>query len=105
MNILRWSAIAFVIGLFTALLSGCIVPDGGYGYYDDMGIGLDYYEPYGADYGGWRPGYRVGPFHDGGHHPGHGGGHPPPHAYRPAPESHPMPSIPSRPRSHGSESH
>ena len=30
--LLRWPAIAFVIGLFTVLSSGCVVPGGGYGY-------------------------------------------------------------------------
>ena len=111
MNSLRWSAIAFVIGLFTVLSSGCAVTGGGYGYgYDGgVGIGLDYYEPYGAyggwgpGYGGWGPGYHVGPFRDGAHRPDRGGGHPPPHAYRSAPASHPMPSIPSR--SGGSRRH
>ena len=87
-SLLRWSAIAFVIGLFTVLSSGCAVTGGGYGYgYDGgVGIGLDYYEPYGA-YGGWGPGYggcgpgyHVGPFRDGAHRPDRGGGHPPPHA-------------------------
>ena len=106
MNILlvRWSAIAFVIGLFTALSSGCVVPGDGYGYDARVGIGLDYYEPYGAFYGGWGPGYNVGPYRDGGHRPGPGGGHPPPHAYRSAPESQSMPSLPSRPRSRDSRS-
>src|SRR5665647_1011952 len=119
--LLRWSAIAFVIGLFTLMSSGCVATGGGYGYDGGVGIGLDYYEPYGAFYGGWGPSYRVGPFRDGGHRPdrdgGHrpdrGGGHRPdrgggqttPHAYRSAPASHPMPSIPSRSRFGGSRSH
>ena len=107
MNILllRWSAIAFVIGLFTVLSSGCVVTGGGYGYDGGVGIGLDYYEPYGAFYGGWGPSYRVGPFRDGGHRPDRGGGQTTPHAYRSAPASHPMPSIPSRSRFGGSRSH
>jgi hypothetical protein len=99
MNIssLRWLAIAFVIGLFTTLSSGCAVTGDGYGYgYDgDVGIGLDYYEPYGGDYGGWGSGYHVGPYRGGDHRPGRGGGHAPSHAYRSAPASHSMPSIPS----------
>jgi hypothetical protein len=115
MNILllRWSAIAFVIGMFTVLSSGCVVTDDGYGYgygyggYGGVSIGLDYYEPFGAVYGGWEPGYRVGPFRDGYHRPNRDvdrrpdrGDHPPPpHTYKPAPESHSMPSIPSHPRS------
>jgi hypothetical protein len=103
--LLRWSAIIFVIGLFTVLASGCVVPAGGYGYDDGVGIGVDYYEPYGAVYGGWGTGYYVGPYRDGGHRPGRGGGHQPQHAYTPAPASHSMPSIPSRSRSGRSRSH
>lgn len=103
--ILRRSAVALVIGLFTALPSGCAVTGGGYGYDESVGVGVDYYEPYGADYGGWAPGYRVGPPRGrrGGpdHRGGGGGSRPSPHAYRPAPASHPMPSIPSGSRSGG----
>ena len=102
--LLRWSAIAFVIGLFTVLSSGCVVTGGGYGYDGGVGIGLDYYEPFGADYGGWGPGYRVGPVRGGAHRPDHGGGHEPPQTYRPAPASHSIPSIPSRSRSGGARS-
>jgi hypothetical protein len=51
-------------------LAGCVV--GGYG----GGVGLGYvggvYEPGGYEYGGWGPGYRVGPPRDDEH--GHGGG-------------------------------
>ena len=106
MNILllRWSAIAFVIGLFIVLSTGCAVTAGGYGYDGDVGIGLDYYEPYGADYGGWGPGYRVGPFRDGANRQNRGGGQSSAHAYRSAPASRSMPSIPSRSRSGGSRS-
>ena len=103
-SLLRWSATAVAIGLFMVLATGCVVAGGGYGYDGGVGIGLDYYEPYGADYGGWGPGYRVGPIRDGAHRPDRGGGHPPAHTYRPAPASHPMPSIPSRSRSGGSRS-
>jgi len=92
--IVRWSAIVCAIGLFTLLPSGCAVTDGGYGYDGSVGIGVDYYEPFGADYGGWGPGYGVGPFRDGGHRADHGGGYQ--HAYRSAPASHSMPSLPSR---------
>jgi hypothetical protein len=97
----RWSAIAFVIGLITLLSSGCVT---GGGYVDGVGIGVDYYEPYRPDYGGWGPGYRVGPFRDGDHRPDHGDFHPAAHAYRAAPPSHSIPSIPSRSRSGGSRS-
>jgi hypothetical protein len=114
MSIWRWSAIACVIGLFTATLPGCVVPDGGYGYGDgyegDADIGLDYYDP-GVEYGGWEPGYQVGPFYHDGHHPeggGHhfeGGAHPQQPAYKPAPASRPMPSIPVRSRFNRSKKH
>lgn len=98
-----------------ATLSGCVV-DGGPGYaYGgdvDVGVGVDYYQPVGVFGGGWGPGYRVGPPRgDDGHRrpedphrggpgdaphgaPGGGGTH----AFRPAPASHPAPSIPSHGR-------
>lgn len=92
--LVRWSAITRVIGLFALLASGCAVTDG-YGY-GSVGIGVDYYEPFGVYYGGWGPDYRVGPFRDGGHRPDGAGGRTFSHAYRSAPASHAMPSIPSR---------
>ncbi len=103
---LRRSASAFAIGIVTVLSSSCAVPvDGGYGSgYDNnvsVGIGLDYYEPWGTDYGGWGPGYRVGPYRDGGHYRG-AGGRPGPREYRPVSAGRAMPSIPSRARSGGS---
>jgi hypothetical protein len=97
----RWSAIALVIGLFTLLSSGCVT---GGGYADGVGIGVDYYEPYRPDYGGWGPGYRVAPFRGGDHGPGHGDFHPAGHAYRSAPPTHSIPSIPSHSRSGGGRS-
>jgi hypothetical protein len=59
-----------------------------------------YYEPYGYEYGGWGPGYHVGPWRGGGHpdYHGGGGGHAP--AYRPAPAGRSAPSIPGRSRGH-----
>ena len=78
MNILllRWLVLAFVVGTLTVLSAGCILSDGGYGYDDGgRGVGADYYEPYGADYGGWGPGYHVAPFRGGGHRRTGGGGH------------------------------
>ncbi|MGZ8984059.1 MAG: hypothetical protein ACXW11_08910 [Methylotenera sp.] len=98
---LRWSAIAFVIGLFTLLSSGCIVTSDGYGYYGGVGVGLGYYEPYNTYYGGWGPTYRVGPPYGGGYHQ-YRGSRSYPHTYRSAPSSRSMPSIPSRPRHGGS---
>jgi len=101
--LLRWSAIAFMTGIFTVLLSGCVVSGGGYGYDSGVGIGVDYYEPYGAAYTGWGPGYFVAPIRDGGHRPERGGNSTS-HAYRSAPSSHAMPSIPSRSRTGRSRS-
>lgn len=107
--LLRGSAIAVVIALFTIPLSGCVVPVGGYesgyGYDGGVGIGLDYYEPYGTVYGGWGPGYHVAPYRGGEQRRDYGGGRPVSHAYRSAPASHSMPSIPSHSRSGGSREH
>ena len=99
----RWAAPAFVIGLVAVLSSGCIAPGGGYGYDGGAGYGLDYYEPYGVPIGGWGPDYRVGPYHnrEGEHPRASAGGRPAAHAYRPAPASRAMPSIPSGSRSGG----
>jgi len=83
-------AIALAAAFVTILSFGCVVAGGGYGYgYDD---GPGYYEPYGAEYGGWRPGYHVAPVLYGGQPHSGGGGHS-------------APSIPSRPSSHHSRSH
>jgi hypothetical protein len=106
MNVLRFrqSALALVIGMITFLSSGCAVVGDGYGYNDSVSVGIglwpDYYEPYGSYYGGWGPGYRVGPSRGGSFHPDRGAGRPMPRAYRPAPASRPMPSIPGHPRPH-----
>jgi len=101
-------ATGIAIALFVTLSSGCVVaPDGGYAYNNGY---PGYYEPYGAYYGGWGPNYLVAPFyidenerregrfrgHDEGR--GWGGGNPGLHAFRSAPASHGMPSIPSRSR-------
>jgi hypothetical protein len=98
MKLLRgWLAVALAAALLT-VLQGCVV--GGGGYYDDgaeVSYGADFYEPYGYDYGGWGPGYRVGPFRGGDHRPDRGGGRGAP-AYRPAAPSRSMPSIPSHSR-------
>jgi hypothetical protein len=99
----RWSATAFALGLVAVLSSGCVAPVGGYGYGYDGGVsyGLDYYEPYGVAYGGWGSGYQVAPYHGGDQRAFAGGGRGAPHAYRAAPASRAMPSIPSRSRSGG----
>ncbi len=97
--LLRRTAHAFAIGLVTVLSVGCIATGDGYGYDNgaQIGIGLGYYEPYGSYYGGWGPGYHVGPPH-GDHFPADRGGHPVLHAYKPAPGDHKPPSLPSRHR-------
>ena len=105
--LLRWLALAFVVLTLTVLLSGCVLT--GRGYYDGADIGAAYYEPSVVEYGGWGPNYYVAPFrggehrHDGERHTTSGGGHAA-RAYRSAPASHSMPSIPSKPRSGGSRS-
>ncbi len=95
-----WSSALLLFAL--AALAGCVV--GGYDGDADVGYGVDYYEPYGYEYGGWGPGYGIGPprrgydrGRDGYDHGGHDDGHPGPRpSYRPAPASRPMPSLPSR---------
>ena len=52
------------------------------GFYEPYGFG-NFYGPYGY-YGGWLPGYRVGP--------------PPPGGY--SPPGHTVPSVPTRPFEH-----
>ncbi|HTJ90563.1 MAG TPA: hypothetical protein VL356_10350, partial [Acidocella sp.] len=47
------------IGLFVLLASGCAAPGGG--SFQRTSIGVGYYQPSGFYYGGWGPGYRVGP--------------------------------------------
>lgn len=95
---LRWSVRVFVVGTLTGLSTACVLSDGGYGYgYDDGGgYGAAYYEPYGVEYGGWGPGYHVAPFRGGGdHRPIGGGGHEATHAFRSAPASRSVPSLPA----------
>jgi hypothetical protein len=102
LNLLRGGLIAGALVSSIALvgLSSCAVTGVGV----DGTVGVDYvggyYEPWGYDYGGWGPGYAVGPWHDGHRFGGpgfHGGGRPPPH-FRPGPVGRPMPSLPGRPR-------
>ncbi len=100
---LRWLVLAFMLCMLTVLLFGCFIPGGGYGYDDGGGIGGAYYEPFGFDYGGWGPGYHVAPYRGGDHRPVSGGGHTA-RAYRSAPASRSMPSIPSHSSSGGSHS-
>jgi hypothetical protein len=71
--------------LLLSVLYACLVPDGGY-------VG-GVYERSGYEYSGWGPGYHVGPPRGGERRPEKSS----PHAYRPAPPSRPVPSIPTRP--------
>jgi hypothetical protein len=81
-----------LIGLLAcASLAGCAVPDGGYGYGYGGGLGANYYQPYAFDYGGWGPGYNVGPYRGGYHRDDHFGGE---HAWRGPPPGRGMPSLP-----------
>jgi len=89
-SLLRRRAIGCAIGLCAVLLSGCVVADGGYG----GGGWPGYYEPAGAVYGGWGPGFLVGPVGGGGYRGGRGGIGGGQHAFRAAPASHAAPSIP-----------
>ena len=102
--LLRRLVLAFVVWtLTTVMLPGCLFPGGGGGYgYDDGG---GYYEPYGGDYGGWGSGYNVAPFRGGDHRPPDGGSHTSTRAYRSAPASRSIPSLPSHSRSGGSRIH
>jgi hypothetical protein len=78
--------------LLLAMLASCVA---GVGYDGDVGVAYSpgYIQPYGYEYGGWGPGYVVGP--------GRGGDRRGPqasHSYRSAPQSRPTPSIPRAPR-------
>jgi len=88
---------AWIVGMIALLTLpvGCAV-DGGYGYSPavSVGVGLDYYEPFGFDYGGWGRGYDVGPPRGGEPHRGVA----PARGFRLAPQGRAMPSIPSAPR-------
>jgi hypothetical protein len=88
--------LAVGVAAAVTLATGCIA--GGGGGYDDtasVSYGVGFYEPYGYDYSGWGPGYRVGPSRGGDRRRDRPGR--PFHAPQP---SHSTPSIPSRPRPH-----
>jgi hypothetical protein len=98
MNIMhkRWLGFGFGAAALV-LMNACAVE--GVGVDGSVGVvGYDggYYEPDGYAYGGWGPGYRVGPGRGGYQRGGH-----PSESYRRAPASRPTPSIPSRPRGGG----
>ena len=99
----RGAVIALLVGLNTLWLASCAVNDGGYGYSTDVRIGLDYYDPWMGDYGGWGPGYRVGPPQRIMPRPDFNSTHPPPPraSYWTAPGVRPIPSIPSQPHPRG----
>lgn len=95
----RW----LIAALFLAL-GGCVAVGDGYygddGYYGGTTVGYSagFYEPFGYDYGGWHPGYRVGPPRGRYDHPARLDSHPTNLAYHPALPSRSVPSIPTRSR-------
>jgi hypothetical protein len=91
----RWAAVALGTA-FVTVASSCVGVAGDVGYGGDVGVGVDYYDPGPVIYGGWGPGYHVGPWR-GGDRPRVDAGRPAPH-YRAAPAGRAMPSIPSRGR-------
>src|SRR5471032_2591554 len=101
-HILRRWRLALLICAFPLLVSACVAYGGPATQYQ-VGVeaGPDYYEPFGFDYGGWGGGYRVGPYRGGGRGGERGGGGHADHAFRAAPSSRPVPSIPSGARSRG----
>ena len=80
--------------LLTLLSSSCVVPGDRYAG-GSVSYGVGYYEPYGYDYGGWGPGYLVGPPRGDRHFDARRNAS---RTFRPAPPSHHMPSIPTHPR-------
>lgn len=87
--------IGLAAGVLT-VLSGCVASSGGYVGTADV-YGADYYEPYGYNYGGLGPGYHVAPPRDrDDRRSNRAENRPAQAAYRPAPPSRPVPSIPNR---------
>jgi len=87
-----------MILMLASTVTGCVV-GGGYDSGASVDYGIGFYEPYGYEYGGWGPGYGVGPPRRGYDRGDRGHGHAAPHpAYRPAAPSRPMPSLPSHSR-------
>jgi hypothetical protein len=100
----RWAIGALTAALF-AVLSGCIATVGDYDRRGEGGYGVGYYEPYGDVYGGWPSGYHVGPprgdrARETQSRPARESSRSSKPAYRPAPESRPLPTLPSKRRSH-----
>ncbi len=88
----HWAAAGLGVLALTAL-SACEVAGVGVDGTVEVGYVGGYYEPYGYEYGGWGPGYRVGPYRAGARRIDH-----PSRPFRAAPPSRPMPSIPGRRR-------
>ena len=101
---LRWVTGAFAAALLVAA-AGCIATGG---YYDDSygaSYGVGYYEPYGHVYGHWPSNYRVAPprrdrDRDVRPQTTHPVSRPRPPAYRPAPPTRKLPTLPPQPRRH-----
>ncbi|HEY6483018.1 MAG TPA: hypothetical protein VIY54_05770 [Steroidobacteraceae bacterium] len=97
----KWAMRALLLAS-AAAVGACVSGPGYVGPADaDVGYGVDYYEPYGYEYGGWGPGYWIGPpgryhDHDRGDHGDHDRGHQgrPAPRYRPAHGGRAAPSIP-----------
>ena len=88
----RGACRAAMLALVLAALGGCAAVGVGYGGPVGSAYIGGYYEPYGYPYGGWGPGYRVGPPRGGVHR-----APPRQRPYRAAPGNRPTPSLPSRP--------
>lgn len=90
MNIARQRWIVGAVGLLSVMgLCACLVA--GRGRDDGTVYVGGYYEPSGREHGGWGPGYHVAPPRGGERRPETQ------HVYRPAPPSHKIPTIPTRP--------
>jgi hypothetical protein len=104
--VIRRSTLGLIVVLFTAV-AGCVAVggyDGGYDGGATGSYGVGFYEPFGYDYGGWQPGYRVGPPPRGGYdHAARSNSRPSQPTYHPAPPSRSIPSIPAQSR--GGQSH
>jgi hypothetical protein len=97
--LIRGILLGGIAALALAGLYACAVT--GVGVDGSVGVGYvgGYYEPSGYEYGGWGPGYHVGPWRGGGRpYDRPGTGRQP--AYRPAPAGRSAPSIPARSRGH-----
>lgn len=87
-SIQRWTGMALGFVMLTVMVA-CVV---GGGYDGDVAVG-GYYEPGGYEYGGWGPGYRVGPVRGGERRGAQAS-----HSYRSAAPSRSTPSIAGRSR-------